>query len=162
MTAVTRTLTAALFLIAAAAEPPAGLAEKVVAETNALRAEAKAEALKSNDMLGKVAQSFAEYLAKTGKFAHDADGKQPWDRTDAAGYPRLKIAENILMTGSDESDAGRLAKYLVSTWNDSEGHRANMLDPDLKEIGVGAARAADGSLYAVQVFGSRRPGKPAP
>jgi uncharacterized protein YkwD len=34
----------------------------------------------------------------------------------------------------------------------SEGHKANILNPDYTEIGVGIGRTKDGQLYFTQVF----------
>ena len=41
-------------------------------------------------------------------------------------------------------------------WLDSPGHRANLLNPAFKLLGVGAAEGADGRWYAAQVFGTLR------
>ena len=56
--------------------------------------------------------------------------------------------ENILQAWSDYSD-----EQLVQLWYDSPGHRANMLDPQAKSVGIGVAIASDGKLYAVQNYG---------
>jgi uncharacterized protein YkwD len=40
-------------------------------------------------------------------------------------------------------------------WMHSAGHRANILNPSYRLLGVGARRSADGTWYAAQVFGRR-------
>ena len=104
---------------------------------------------------GRAAQAFAEYLANTDKFSHTADGKEPWDRTTKAGYQHCIILENIAYEyNSAGFTAEALAGDFVRGWENSPGHRKNMLDPDVQDIGVGLARSSrTGRYYAVQDFG---------
>lgn len=150
-------VTLGLFLAAAtrAETPtPAAVEKAIVRLTNAERQKVGARALQVNPKLAKATREFAAYLARTGKFAHDADGKQPWDRTDAAGYPRSFISENIaLQQLPDEPGAEELAAGFLKAWLESEGHRKNLLDPDVYDLGVGVAKGDDGRWYAVQDFG---------
>jgi uncharacterized protein YkwD len=44
------------------------------------------------------------------------------------------------------------AEEMMKKWMSSRGHRANILDPKLGYVGVGAARSGDGNWYAVQDF----------
>ncbi|QVL29999.1 CAP domain-containing protein [Telmatocola sphagniphila] len=127
----------------------------IFARTNQFRDQEKRTPLKSNYQLTESAQAFADYLAKTDKFCHTADGKEPWDRTTKAGYQHCIILENIAY---EYNSAGftvqALANDLVRGWENSPGHRKNMLDPDVLEIGVGLARSSNtGRYYAVQDFG---------
>jgi uncharacterized protein YkwD len=48
--------------------------------------------------------------------------------------------------------SGDLANRMVEWWKNSDGHRANMLNPQFTEIGVGAARSKSGKYYYCQVF----------
>ena len=41
-------------------------------------------------------------------------------------------------------------------WMDSPGHRANILDRDLTQIGVGRAEGGSYGVYWTQVFGTPR------
>jgi hypothetical protein len=136
------------------APDPAKVAAAVREQINKVRADAKARELSESDPLVKSAQVFAEYLAKTGKFAHDADGKQPPDRAVAAGYDTQFVAENLFkISGADGLKADETAKKMVEGWLKSEGHRKNLMNPGYYETGVGVARAEDGTYYASQVFG---------
>jgi uncharacterized protein YkwD len=129
--------------------------EQVVKLTNAFRAENKLGALKVNAELGKAAQPFAEYMARTDKFSHTADGKEPWERVAAAGYAYCIVLENIAYEENPEGFTTEdLARRFVQGWKDSPPHRKNMLDPDIEDIGIGVARSSQtGRYYAVQNFG---------
>src|SRR5262249_33148072 len=69
----------------------------IVELTNAFRHESRLGALKPNAALTAAARAFAEYLAKTGKFAHEADGRGPGQRAAASGYRYCQIAENLAL-----------------------------------------------------------------
>jgi uncharacterized protein YkwD len=123
--------------------------------TNQFRTQGKCAPLKTNPQLAEAAQAFAEYLAHTDKFSHTADGKEPWDRTTKTGYQHCIILENIAYEyNSAGFTAEALAGDFVRGWENSPGHRKNMLDPDVQDIGVGLARSSrTGRYYAVQDFG---------
>jgi len=40
-------------------------------------------------------------------------------------------------------------------WMNSDGHRANILNPDFKLMGIGARKGHDGRWYVAQVFGRK-------
>ena len=40
-------------------------------------------------------------------------------------------------------------------WMNSEGHRANILNPDFRLMGIGARKGHDGRWYVAQVFGRK-------
>ena len=124
--------------------------------TNAFRTESKLGAVKPNAALTAAARAFAEYLARTGQFAHEADGRQPAQRAEASGYRYCLISENLAMNlDSRGFEARALAREAVEGWKNSPGHRANMLRPTVTEIGVAVARAPDRDpkFISVQVFG---------
>jgi uncharacterized protein YkwD len=70
-------------------------------------------------------------------------------RLDAVGYGYSRAAENVAWNQ-------RNAQEVVNTWMNSSGHRANILSPQLREIGAAMARSAKGEPYWIQVFGSPR------
>ena len=150
----------ALWLLPAlAAEPDAlRVARVVVAEANHARDRAGAPSLVPDAKLIRAAQSFADFLARTDRFDHDADGRTPMQRLAAAGYRGCRFAENIAYEFSSrgfESEA--LAKALVRDWMESKGHRRNLLDARLRDTGVGIAQSAKTRRwYAVQVFGAAK------
>jgi uncharacterized protein YegP (UPF0339 family) len=128
----------------------------VVEMTNAFRKENQLGDLKPNPALVAAARAFAEYLAKTGKFAHEADGREPQQRAEAQGYRFCLIAENLAMNlDSRGFESRQLAREAVEGWKASPGHRANMLQAGVTETGVAVVRAPDKDpkFISVQLVG---------
>jgi uncharacterized protein YkwD len=130
-------------------------ADEIIRRTNSFRYEHHLADVTSNDDLQKSAEYFAAYLARTDKFAHDADGNHPEDRAALSGYESCIVAENIAWqmrsTGFSTSE---LAHSFVESWQSSPPHRANMLDPDVTETGVAIGYSPrTNRYYAVQEFG---------
>src|SRR5262245_66468796 len=67
----------------------------IVEMTNAFRKEQRLGALKPNAALTAAARAFADYLGRTGKFAHEADGREPHQRAEAQGYRYCLVAANL-------------------------------------------------------------------
>lgn len=84
-----------------------------------------------NPLLTKSAQFHARYMADNDCFDHRCpDEPDLVVRAGNAGYEFRMISENIASAMNDPAEA-------VRSWMTSEGHRENMLDPDMREIGVG-------------------------
>jgi uncharacterized protein YkwD len=130
-------------------------AASLVEETNAFRRKNRLAPLERNAALDAAAQTFAEYMARTGRYGHEADGKQPAERIEAHGYDYCRIGENIAFTYRSSGFGQRQLSFeLMQGWIDSPPHRKNLLEPSFGEIGVGVARSAEtGYYYAVQDFG---------
>jgi cysteine-rich secretory family protein/TerD domain-containing protein len=123
---------------------------EVVERTNAERARHGLAPLTTDARLGAAAQAHSADMVRRGFFAHEnPDGKQVWDRAVAAGYAYRKVAENI-------AAGQRTAEEVVRGWMESPGHRANILDRDLSQIGVGRAEGGSYDVYWTQVFGTPR------
>jgi len=102
----------------------------IVEMTNAFRRESKLGEVKPNAALTAAARAFAQYLAKTGKFAHEADGRGPGERVVASGYQYCQVAENLAMNlDSRGFETRALARAVVEGWKGSPPHRANLLRP---------------------------------
>jgi hypothetical protein len=128
----------------------------IVERTNAFRTGQGLSMLSRNGALDRAARDFATYLAKSGKFAHEADGRQPADRTKAAGYWHCIVAENLALNlDSRGFTVQKLAGEAIEGWKKSPGHRKNMELPYVTEIGVGVAQAMDAApkFISVQLFG---------
>jgi Cysteine-rich secretory protein family len=128
----------------------------IVEMTNAFRKDNKLAALRPNAALAAAARAFADYLGKSGKFAHEADGRQPAQRAEAQGYRYCTVAENLALNlDSRGFETKDLARKAVEGWKASPGHRANMLRPHVTEIGVAVVRAPDRDpkFISVQLFG---------
>jgi uncharacterized protein YkwD len=114
----------------------------ILGATNAARANAGLQALSVNDCLARMAQQHAERLAAAKTLYHQNIGAV------ASACGMSAAGENVAMNYTGPSD-------MVGQWMDSSGHRANMLNGGFTLIGIGTARAGDGSWYGVQVFGSK-------
>lgn len=119
---------------ASAAEPgPEVLtpsAAAVVELTNAERAKAGCQPLTVDERLTAAARLHSQDMVAQGYFDHTSlDGRSPWDRAKAQGYPNPS-GENIAAGQPD-------AEAVVQAWMDSPGHRENILNCDFREIGVG-------------------------
>jgi uncharacterized protein YkwD len=133
----------------------AKVTDLIVAQTNQFRKDQGRPAVAANDKLAAAAKSFADYMARTGRYGHTADGQKPADRAAKAGYDHCLVAENIAYAyRSTAFTAEDLTKQFVEGWEKSPGHRRNMLDPDVTETGVAVARGPEsGYFFAVQMFG---------
>lgn len=137
--------------------PDLAKTEIVIVElTNAFRRSERLAEVRPNAELTRAAKLFAEYLAKTGRFAHEADGREPAERVVAAGYRYCMVSENLASNlDSRGFTTEGLAREAVDGWKGSPGHRKNMVEPHVTDIGVGVARAptADPKFISVQLFG---------
>jgi uncharacterized protein YkwD/stress response protein SCP2 len=128
----------------------AGVLGEVVDRTNAERGRHGLRPLAVDQRLAAAAQAHSADMVRRGFFAHESpDGRQVWDRAVAAGYAYRKVAENI-------AAGQRTAEEVVRGWMESPGHRANILDRDLTQIGVGRADGGSYGVYWTQVFGTPR------
>ncbi len=128
----------------------AGLLGEVVDRTNAERARHGLPPFTVDARLTAAAQAHSADMVRRVFFAHESpDGRQVWDRVVAVGYAYRKVAENI-------AAGQRTADEVVSGWMDSPGHRANILDRDLTQIGVGRVEGGSYGVYWTQVFGTPR------
>ena len=95
-----------------------------------------------NPMLAQSAQAHSEYMRDTGQVVHTGPGDlAPVDRVAATGYPYIRVGENIFAGIRGPDDA-------VHWWlTNDEAHRHNVLHPDMREAGIGAATAFNGVTY---------------
>ncbi|MDY7023660.1 MAG: CAP domain-containing protein [Cyanobacteriota bacterium] len=130
------------------------LIDQVVELTNDFRGENGLSPLSFDSQLANAAQIHTENMAFQDFFSHDGiDGSDVGDRVLDAGYSFSRAGENIA--------AGyTTAESVVQGWIDSPGHRANLLNPDYTEIGVGYfflendTGESNWNHYWTQVFGT--------
>jgi uncharacterized protein YkwD len=115
----------------AALTPAADFAYRVVELTNDFRRQNGLLPLAVNTQIRNAAQLYSQTMAQQDFFDHvGRDGSLPWVRMQRAGYNYVAAAENLA--------AGHLTPAaVVQGWIDSPGHRRNLLNPNLREIGVG-------------------------
>lgn len=131
----------------------------VVEMTNAYRRENKLGQVRINARLNAAARKYAALLAKTREFSHTAGGTNAGDRLKSAGYDFCSYGENLAMAADSRGFASRpLAAQAVTGWINSPGHRANILEKGVTEIGVGVALVPHQypKYVTVQLFGQPR------
>lgn len=116
---------------AIAGEMPSEELSSMLTEVNRQREAAGVQALALDSRLNEVAQNFAADMSKNGYFSHTSPSGQTFDdRLAAAGIEFAAAAENIAKGEMDVAG-------VVGLWMNSPGHRANLLDPRMKRLGVG-------------------------
>jgi uncharacterized protein YkwD len=114
----------------------------VVRLVNVQRVQAGCPALTVHPVLVMVARAHSDQMTASGGFKHNGpDGHTPFQRMTAAGYAYSLAAENIA-AGQPTPDA------VMAAWMASPGHRANILDCRLEQIGVGMV-SKPGSQYGI-------------
>lgn len=123
----------------------------VVDLTNIERDGANTVKLTRNVLLDKAAELKAEHMAKNNYFAHySPEGVSPWYWFEQVSYQYAHAGENLAVHFTD-SDA------VVEAWMNSPTHRANIVNANYTEIGVGTAKGTlDGfpTVFVVQLFGA--------
>lgn len=102
--------------------------------------------LKWNDDLANLARAHSEDMVERNFFGHiNPDGQDAFERMKIYGIDYSYAAENI-------ASGQMTAKAAVNSWMTSEGHRENILNPNLTELGVGTARGGEHGFYWTQCF----------
>ena len=144
-TAATATTPPAPTATAAPATGDRAFEQRVIELTNANRRQHGCGDLTNNSMLHAAALGHSADMNANGYFSHtSADGSSMTNRIDRQGYGWRSIAENI-------ARGQRTPEQVVEGWMNSAGHRANILNCGLTEIGVGFV-----NYYWTQNFGSPR------
>ncbi len=129
--------------------PASGLStelQSVLARTNAERAARGLAPLVHNPLLTIAAAAHSRDQAARNQLTHTgSDGSNPGQRIDRTGYQWRTWAENAA------SGFGTAEGVMVG-WMQSAGHRRNILNPDVTEIGLGLAYSSSGYPYWTQVF----------
>ncbi|MDD5221234.1 MAG: CAP domain-containing protein [Candidatus Pacebacteria bacterium] len=125
--------------------------------TNTARQEHSLHILKPNFLLEQAAQLKANDMAQKGYFSHNSpEGITPWHWFDEVGYPYTYAGENLAVNFSDSG-------VLHQAWLDSPSHKANIVNANFTEIGIGTATGmhkGKEAVFVVQLFG--RQGSVAP
>jgi uncharacterized protein YkwD len=130
--------------------------QEVIVRTNAERTKRGMLPLKSNAALTRAAEWLAKDMADRGYFDHtDRQGRDIDKRLPDFGYAEYRAMGENIAAGQ------RSAEEVVAGWMKSPGHRANILEPKFREIGVGLL-IGRGKLrsYWVQDFGTRKDAYP--
>ncbi|HEX7082973.1 MAG TPA: CAP domain-containing protein [Gaiellaceae bacterium] len=114
----------------------------VLDDLNAIRARHGLSRLTICAALTATAEQHTREMAADGYFAHpSADGTAFWKRIartyPSTGYGYWSVGENLLWSSPDVDPAEALR-----LWMNSPEHRANILDPHWREVGVAAVHVA--------------------
>lgn len=128
--------------------------EEVVSQTNAFRSNLGFSTLKISPILESAALQKLQDMISGQYFAHTSpNGTSPWYWFDLNNYKYTYAGENLAIGFVD-------AKTTIDAWANSPSHRANLLNPNYKEIGVAVAPAKinnNTGYLVVQLFGTPRP-----
>ena len=142
----------ALTAVAAACVGPvgaSGLRQEVTAWINEARRANGLAALRVSSELQSSATAHACAMADSGHFGHNVPGEPTFtQRLKRAGFRFRAANENIAYTGSTS------VAQVTTLWRESGGHWANVLDPKVREVGVGIAQAG-GRIYWVTNSGTQ-------
>ncbi|KRD43095.1 hypothetical protein ASE38_02110 [Cellulomonas sp. Root930] len=118
---------------------PDSYAAELVIETNRARADDGLPALAVSDCAATEAMERAEDLTGGEELEH-----APLTPVIETCAPATSAAENLARAAATPHD-------VVDAWLASPGHRANLLDPDLEQMGIGCLLDGDEMLCS-QVF----------
>jgi uncharacterized protein YkwD len=110
----------------------AAFVDRVVELINAVRLQEGLEPLSPAASLMEAAQRQARAMAEADRLSHtDPDGSTVEGRVQAAGYGGWTALGEVLAAGFASPEA------VVAQWLAHPEHRARLLDPTYKEVGVG-------------------------
>ena len=116
-------------LLAGAAQ--SSIAQQVIDLTNQQRQQHGCAALVFSPQLTAAASVHSQDMALRDLFSHTgSNGSTMISRVVATGYSYAQLAENLAVGPSTAED-------VVAGWMNSPGHRANILNCDLRDLGVG-------------------------
>lgn len=129
--------------------------ERLLVVLNEFRGRQGRGEVSRDEELADAAEYYAQLMAEKGKLGHTVGESTPSERAKRYGYDYCLVTENVgyIQTNADLS-VSELATRLESGWEESPGHRENMLDPDVTEVGIGVAYDEKTKTYfGVQLFG---------
>jgi uncharacterized protein YkwD len=98
-------------------------------------------ALSWNPLLTQAGAAHSLDMATLNYFSHNsADGRDLADRVNATGYAWNTLGENIAAGFSS-------VNLVMDGWTASDGHCANLMNPDFTEVGVACVPGTSSSVY---------------
>ncbi len=128
------------------AAPLQSVEEEVVRLVNIERAKQGLPALTINWEVARCARLKSQDMIDKKYFAHQSPTYgTPFQMMTSFGIKYTAAAENIAY-------GQRTPAEVMTGWMNSPGHRSNILSKNVTQIGVGAAKASNGTLYWTQMF----------
>jgi len=113
---------------------------------NVERSKQGLRALTMNWELSRVARYKSQDMIDKNYFAHNSPTYgTPFQMMQHFGITYSAAGENIAY-------GQRTAQEVMTAWMNSSGHRANILNANYNQIGVGVAKKSNGTLYFTQHF----------
>ncbi len=125
------------------------LEQAIVADTNAFRVQNGLAPLTVNEKLVAAANIQSSQMAQVDQLSHSVTGAALPALTDRLTY----VDYSYQMAGENIANFFPDANSVVAAWEASPEHRANLLNPNYTEIGVGIAYDSAGLPYYTQEFG---------
>jgi len=123
-------------------------ASDLLASMNAVRASNGLAPLTPNAQLNSAAQDFADVLAETSTFGHvSPDGQTLADRVGPTGYLTGRASWILSENLAWESRPLSTPANVTSDWLNSPSHRENLLDPDVRDVGIGIADGTPSGMH---------------
>jgi uncharacterized protein YkwD len=130
--------------------------EGIIRETNKARHHNGLPSLIENDLLNQLAAERINDMFQNQYFGHVSPSGDKYTKIALRlGYPYKRISENIAYMTLYSTD-----QKFVNMWMQSPGHRRNILDSDVKEIGVAVRKGylkGNDTWVSVQIFGLQSP-----
>ena len=102
--------------------------------------------LKINTKLSNVATLKSQDMINKNYFSHTSPTYgSPFDMMKQFGITYRAAGENI-------AKGQKSPQQVMNSWMNSSGHRANILNSNYTELGVGIAKSSNGTIYWTQMF----------
>jgi uncharacterized protein YkwD len=128
----------------------------IITETNRARQENGLPSVSENDLLNRIAAERLDDMFRKQYFAHiSPTGEGEADIAQRIGYRYRRLSENIASIGPYATD-----QKFMNGWMQSPGHRRNILDSEVQEIGVAVRKGffrGSEAWVGVQIFGMQSP-----
>ncbi len=125
--------------------------ETIVSLANSARVSSGLSELTTSSLLSKAAQNKANDMLAKQYFSHNTpDGATPWSFIKAVGYSYTTAGENLAIDFTD-------ADSVQSAWMNSPGHRANIMNKNFTQVGIGIVSGTfdnHPTTIVVQMFGN--------
>jgi|GEM_PF-2668229 len=130
--------------------------EGIIKETNKARSNMGLPPLIENELLNQIAENRITDMFQNQYFSHvSPTGNEYTTIALHLGYPFKRISENLAYMTIYSTD-----QKFVNLWMQSPGHRRNILDNEVREIGVAVRKGylkGNDTWIGVQIFGLQSP-----
>ena len=135
-----------IYITSAKTRDSAGWQYEILSLTNAERKKAGLGALIWNASLAQAASEHTKDMISRGYFSHSTpEGLSPFDRIKQLGVSYTYAAENLAAGQPDPQS-------VFDAWMNSDDHRKNILNPNVREMGAAFSRGGEYGIYWAQEF----------